>query len=50
MERPALQRLLEDVRQGRVVVVYNVDRLTGLSPTSPSSLSSSTPAASRSCR
>ena len=30
MERPALQKLLEDVRQGRVdvVVVYKVDRLT----------------------
>jgi len=30
MERPALQRLLEDLRQGRVdvVVVYKVDRLT----------------------
>ena len=30
MERPALQRLLEDVRAGLidVVVVYKVDRLT----------------------
>src|ERR1700760_4254724 len=30
MERPALQKLLEDVRQGRidVIVVYKVDRLT----------------------
>jgi len=30
MERPALQRLLEDIRQGQVdlVVVYKVDRLT----------------------
>lgn len=30
MERPALQKLLEGVRQGRidVVVVYKVDRLT----------------------
>ena len=30
MERPALQKLLEDVRQGLidVVVVYKVDRLT----------------------
>jgi site-specific DNA recombinase len=30
MERPALQRLLADIKQGRVnvVVVYKVDRLT----------------------
>ena len=30
MDRPALQKLLEDVRQGRidVVVVYKIDRLT----------------------
>src|SRR2546427_9745189 len=30
MERPALQRLLTDIRAGRgdVVVVYNVDRVT----------------------
>src|ERR1700751_6041850 len=30
MERPALQRLLEDIAQGRIdtVVVYKVDRLT----------------------
>src|SRR5207245_11218726 len=30
MERPALQRLLEDIRNGQVdvVVVYKVDRLT----------------------
>ena len=36
MERPALQRLLGDIRQGliEVVVVYKVDRLTR-SPTSP---------------
>ena len=38
MQRPALQRLLEDIRRRRVdvVVVYKVDRLTrSLSPTSP---------------
>jgi site-specific DNA recombinase len=30
MERPALQKLIEDVRQGRtdIIVVYKVDRLT----------------------
>jgi site-specific DNA recombinase len=37
MERPALQRLLTDIRQGLVdvVVVYKVDRLTRSWPTSP---------------
>jgi site-specific DNA recombinase len=30
MERPALKRLLDDIRQGQidVIVVYKVDRLT----------------------
>jgi site-specific DNA recombinase len=37
MERPALQRLLADIRAGRVdiVVVYKVDRLTGRWPILP---------------
>jgi site-specific DNA recombinase len=42
-DRPALQRLLDDVRAGKVdvIVVYKVDRLTR-SLTSPSSSSCST--------
>jgi site-specific DNA recombinase len=34
MERPALKRLLEDIKAGKIqtVVVYKVDRLTGRSP------------------
>ena len=37
-DRPALQRLLQDIRAGKidVIVVYKVDRLTRLLPTSPS--------------
>jgi site-specific DNA recombinase len=52
MDRPALQKLLEDVGKGRidVILVYKVDRLTVPWPTSPSWLNCSTPAASRSFR
>jgi hypothetical protein len=32
MERPALQGLLADIRAGRIVVVYNVDRGNGVPP------------------
>jgi site-specific DNA recombinase len=38
LERPALQQLLTEVREGRVevIVVHKVDRLTRSPPTSPS--------------
>ncbi len=51
MDRPALQRLLEDVRSGLidVVVVYKVDRLTRSLADSPSWSSCSMPIRSRSC-
>jgi DNA invertase Pin-like site-specific DNA recombinase len=51
-ERPALQRLLADIRDRRidVVVVYKVDRLTARSRTLPSWWSCSMPTASPSCR
>jgi site-specific DNA recombinase len=50
-ERPALQRLLADIRAHKVdiIVVYKVDRLTR-SLASPSWWSCSTPMASPSCR
>ena len=49
-ERPALQRLLADIRDRRIdiVVVYKVDRLTRSSPTSPSWSNCSTSIPSRS--
>jgi site-specific DNA recombinase len=52
MDRPALQKLLIDVRARRidVIVVYKVDRLTRSLPTSPSWSRRSMPMASRSCR
>ena len=47
MERPSLQRLLEDIRQGLVdvVVVYKVDRLTRSLADSPGWSNCSTPMA-----
>jgi DNA invertase Pin-like site-specific DNA recombinase len=52
MDRPALQRLLTDIRTGRIdiVVVYKVDRLTARSPILPGWSRSSTPRAPRSFR
>ena len=52
MDRPALQRLLDDVRARRidVIVVYKVDRLAARSPTSPSWSNSSMPIRCRSSR
>jgi site-specific DNA recombinase len=52
LDRPGLQKLLADIRERRIdiVVVYKVDRLTGRSPTSPSSWSFLTPTASPSSR
>jgi len=52
MQRPALKRLIIDIEAGRidVVVVYKVDRLTRALSDLPSSLTSSTAAASHSCR
>ena len=51
-DRPALQRLLSDVKAGRidVIVVYKVDRLPARWPTSPSSSSCSTDMACPSSR
>jgi len=51
-DRPALQRLLEDVRAGKidVIVVYKVDRLTRSLRTSPSSSSFSISTAFPLCR
>jgi len=52
IDRPALQRLLDDVRSGKVdvILVYKVDRLTGRSQILPSSSNCSTSITSRSCR
>jgi DNA invertase Pin-like site-specific DNA recombinase len=52
MDRPALTKLLDDVRARRIdlIVVYKVDRLTSRSPTSPSWSSCSTNMASPSSR
>jgi DNA invertase Pin-like site-specific DNA recombinase len=51
-DRPALQRLLDDVRAGKVgvIVVYKVDRLTCSWPTSRNSSSCSTSTMCPSCR
>ena len=50
LERPALQRLLADIRARKVqtVVVYKVDRLNDRSPTSPRSSTCSMPTTPRS--
>jgi DNA invertase Pin-like site-specific DNA recombinase len=52
VDRPALKKLLDDIRAHRidVVVVYKVDRLTARSPTSPSWSNCSTSIGCRSSR